>query len=130
LGQYEKQIRDKRQGTTRDADMTISFYVKTTDDPKTVATVVCDFNYYEGEHPEDKYSWVTESRKSGEDEYWEIKGKYAPLKDLALIGLAYRAGDTVVLGEVEDDLATNFLNPLLKKYGFENLKWIVVATKR
>jgi hypothetical protein len=109
--------------------VTISFYVKTADDPKTVADVVCAFNYYQGEHPEDKYSWVAEPKKTGEEEYWEIKGKYAPLKDLTLIGLAYRTGDAVVLGEVDDDLAVNFLDPLLKKYGFDNVKWIVVPTK-
>jgi len=106
--------------------MTISFFVKTVDDPKTVAEIVCAFNYYQGEHPEDKYSWVTEPKKTGEEEYWEIKGKYAPLKDLSLIGLAYRTGDTVVLSEVNDDLAANFLNPLLEKYGFDSIKWIVV----
>ena len=106
--------------------MTISFFVKTVDDPKMVAETVCAFNYYQGEHPEDKYSWVAEPKKTGEEEYWEIKGKYAPLKDLSLIGLAYRTGDTVVLSEVIDDLAANFLNPLLEKYGFDSIKWIVV----
>ena len=110
--------------------MTIWFYIKTTQDPKTVADIVCDFNYYQGEHPEDKYSWVTEPQKNGAEEYWEIKGKYAPLKDLTLIGLAYRAGDTVVLGEVIDDLAENFLDPLLEKYGFDNIKWIIVPNKQ
>jgi hypothetical protein len=110
--------------------MTIWFYIKTNQDPKTVADIVCKFNYYQGEHPEDKYSWVTEPKKNGEEEYWEIKGKYAPLKDLALIGLAYRAGDTVVLGEVIDDLAVNFLDPLLEKFGFDNVKWITVPNKQ
>jgi len=109
--------------------MTISLYVKTADDPKTVADVVCAFNYYQGEHPEDKYSWVAEQKKTGDEEYWEIKGKYAPLKDLTLIGLAYRTGDTVVLGEVNDDLAENFLDPLLAKYGFDNVKWIVIPPR-
>jgi hypothetical protein len=110
--------------------VTISFYVKTADDVKAVADVVCAFNYYQGEHPEDKYSWIAELKKTAEEEYWEIKGKYAPLKDLTLIGIAYRAGDTVVLGEVADDLAENFLDPLLAKYGFENVKWIVITIKR
>ncbi len=108
--------------------MTIWFYVKTNDDPKMVADFVDKFNFYKGEHPEDEYSWVTEKGK-GEGEYWEIKGKYAPLKDLTLIALAYRSGDTVVLSEVEDDLAPNFLDPLLEKYGFDNVKWIVVPPK-
>ena len=102
--------------------MTISFYVKTTNEPNAVARVVCDFNAYQGEHPEDKYTWIVEPKKSDGEEYWEIKGKYAPLKDLTLIGIAYKAGDTVVLGEVDDDLAANFLDPLLEKYGFEILE--------
>ncbi len=110
--------------------MTIAFYVKTADDPKTVAEVVCAFNFYQGEHPEDKYSWVAEPKKNGADEYWEIKGKYAPLKDLTLIGLVYRVGDAVVLGEVEDNLAENFVDPLMAKYGFDNVRWIVVPAKR
>ncbi len=110
--------------------MTIWFYVKTGDEPKAVADAVCEFNFYQGEHPEDKYSWVTELKKSDDEEYWEIRGKYAPLKDLTLIGLAYRVGDTVVLSEVDDDLAENFLDPLLKRYGFDNVKWIVVPKKR
>jgi hypothetical protein len=106
--------------------MTTWFYVKTNDDPKTVADVVCEFNFYQGEHPEDKYSWVTERKESGGEEYWEIKGKYAPLKELTLIGLAYRMGDAVVLSEVDDDLAANFLDPLMNKYGFDNVKWMIV----
>lgn len=110
--------------------MTISFYVKTTDDPKAVADTVCAFNLYQGEHPEDKYSWVAELKKTGEEEYWEIKGKYAPLKDLTLIALVYRTGDAIVLGEVEDDLAENFIDPLIAKYGFDNVGWIVVPAKR
>ena len=111
--------------------MTITFCVKTSDNPQTVGQTVCDFNYYQGEHPEDKYSWIIQSGKSKEEgEYWEIKGKYAPLKDLTLIALTYRAGDTVVLSEIEDSLAPNFLDPLLEKYGFDNLKWIVVPPKR
>jgi hypothetical protein len=104
--------------------MTIWFYVKTSDNPKSVGEVVCSFNFYQGEHPEDKYTWIMEKGK--EEEYWEIKGKYDPLKDLVLIGIAYRIGDTVVLSEVDDDLAPNFLDPLLEKYGFDNVKWIVV----
>ena len=110
--------------------MTISFYVKTADGPKIVADVVCAFNFYQGEHPEDKYSWVTELKKTGEDEYWEIKGKYAPLKELTLIALVYRTGDAIVLGEVEDNLAENFIDPLIAKYGFENVRLIVVPAKR
>jgi len=109
--------------------MTIWFYVKTADDPKKVAEIVGKFNFYKGEHPEDEYSWVAEKGK-GEGEYWEIKGKYAPLKDQTLIALTYRVGDSVVLSEVEDNLAPNFLDPLFEKYGFDRVKWIVVPPKK
>ncbi len=109
--------------------MTLWFYVKTNDDPKAVGDVVCAFNYTEGQHPEDKYSWIMEVGKD-EPGYWEIKGKYAALKDLTEIGIVYRIGDAVVLAEIDDDLAPDFLDPLITKYGFDNVKWIVVPKKR
>ena len=105
--------------------MTIWFYVKTSDDPKTVGDIVCVFNFMEGIHPGDNYSWIMEVGKD-EPGYWEIKGKYAGLKDLTEIGIVYRIGDTVVLSEIDDDLAPDFLDPLIKKYGFDNVKWIVI----
>jgi len=111
--------------------MTTTFIVKTSDNAQIVGQAVCDFNLYQGEHPEDKYSWIIQLGKNvkEEGEYWEIKGKYAPLKDLTLVALAYRAGDTVILSEIDDNLTPNFLDPLLDKYGFDNVKWIVVLSK-
>lgn len=103
--------------------MTIWFYVKTTDDPKTVGDIVCSFSFIQGIHPEDKYSWIMQ--KVGDD-YWEIRGKYAPLKDLSLVGIVYRVGDSVVLSEIDDSLAPVFIDPLIEKYGFDKVKWIVI----
>lgn len=108
--------------------MTIWFYVKTNDDPKAVGEVVCNFNYTEGIHPGDKYSWILEPGK-GESAFWVIKGKYAALKDLSVIGVVYRVGDTVVLSEIDDVLAPNIIDPLIGKYGFDNLKWIVTVKR-
>jgi hypothetical protein len=91
--------------------MTIWFYVKTNEDPKAVGEVVCAFNFMQGQHPEDKYSWIIEP---GRDEpgYWEIKGKYAALKDLTIICIVYRIGDTVVFAEIDDEgLSPNFIDP-------------------
>jgi hypothetical protein len=107
--------------------MTIWFYVKTKDDSKTVGDVVCAFNYTEGIHPNDKYSWIMQESRD-EPGSWEIWGKYAGLKDLTEIGLVYRIGDTVVLSEFDNDLAPNLVDPLITKYGFDNVKWIVVPT--
>jgi len=109
--------------------MTIWFYVKTGEDPKMVGDVVCAFNYTEGLHPEDKYSWIMEEGKD-EPGYWEIKGKYSALKDLTEIAIVYRIGDAVVFAEIDDNLAPDFLDPLISKYGFDNVKWIVVPKPR
>jgi len=51
------------------------------------------------------------------------------LKDLASVGFAYRKGDTVVISDVDDGFASNFLDPLIEKYGFDNVKWIVVPKR-
>jgi len=109
--------------------MTIWFCVKTHESPKMVGEVVCAFNYTRGEHPEDEYSWIVQERRSGTEEYWEIKSKYSGLKDMVSMGFAYRKGDTVILSDVDDRFAPNFLDPLLEKYGFENVKWIVVSKR-
>ncbi len=107
--------------------MTLWFYVKTSDDPQVVGEIVCKFNFTSGQHSGDEYSWILEK---GRDEpgYWEIKGKYSKLKDLTFIGIVYRTGDTVVLSEIDDDLAPDVIDPLLEKYGFDNVKWIVVPS--
>ena len=109
--------------------MTIWFYVKTSDDPKVVGDVVCAFNFSQGEHPQDQYSWVM---MPGRDEtgYWEIRGKYAVIKDLTEIGIVYRIGDTVVLAEIDDDLTPDVMDPLITKYGFDNVKWLVIQKTR
>jgi hypothetical protein len=109
--------------------MTLWFYVKTSDDPKDVGDIVCSFNFTQGKHPGDQYSWIMQVGRDAPD-YWEIRGKYAALKDLTEIGIIYRIGDTVVLAEIDDDLAPDFLDPLLTKYGFDNVKWIVVSKTR
>jgi hypothetical protein len=105
------------------------FYVKTNDSPRAVGDAVCAFNIFQDQHPKGKYSWIMEQGK-GESEYWQIKSKYEDLEDLVFVALVYRAGDTVVLAEVDDDFVPNFLDPLLEKYGFDNIKWVVTTPKR
>ena len=109
--------------------MTIWLYVKTLEDPKAVGEIVCAFNYTEGKHPEDQYSWIMEAGRD-EPSYWEIRGKYSALKDLTEIAIVYRIGDTVVLSEIDDNLAPNFLDPLITKYGFDNVKWLVTPAMK
>ena len=108
--------------------MTTWFYVKTSATPKAVGDVVCAFNVFEDPHPKGRYSWVMEKGK-GEEENWLIMGKYEEVKMQTNVALVYRTGDTVALGEVHDDFVSNFLDPLIREYGFDNVKWIVTATK-
>jgi hypothetical protein len=105
------------------------FYVKTNDDVKAVGDAVCAFNVFQDNHPKGKYSWIMEKGK-GEDEYWEIKSQFEGTKVLNNVAIVYRTGNTVVLGEVNDDFVPNFLDPLLEKYGFDNIKWIVTNPKK
>lgn len=120
----KSQIKDLEQ-IISGAKMTISFFVKTGESPKMVGEIICSFNYTRGEHPEDEYTWVIHERKEGAEEYWEIESRYAGLKDRVTVGIAYKKGDTVILSDVDDEFVLNFLDPLLEKYGFDRIKWIV-----
>jgi len=111
--------------------MTMWFYVKTTDNPKTVGETVCAFNVFEDEHPKGKYSWImVPGTGKGEGEYWQIQSQFEDLRDTAFVALVYRTGDSVVLAEVGDGFVPNFMDPLVEKYGFDNLKWVVATSKR
>lgn len=109
--------------------MTLWFYVKTLEEPKSVGETVCADNTIMGQHPGDEYSWILQEGRD-ESGYWEIRGKYSKLKDLTEVAIVYRIGDAIVLAEVDDALAPNFVDPLITKYGFDNVKWLSVATNR
>ncbi len=94
--------------------MTIWFYVKTNDDLKAVGDTVCTYNTFEDEHPKGKYTWIMQ-KGPGDEEYWQIEGKWEAYPDLTDIALLYKTGDAVVLGEVKDDFVPNFMVPLVKK---------------
>ena len=80
-----------------------------------MAQVVCSFNTFDEETPDGKYVWSTE-KGEGVEEYWKILSKYERQKTVSCVSLVYREGDTVVLGEVADEVLPNFLAPLLAKY--------------
>ena len=109
--------------------MTIWFCVKTNQVPDAVAQVVCDFNTFDEETPSGKCAWTVE-KGEGVEEYWRILSRYERAKEVSCVALVYREGDTVVLGEVADEVLPNFLAPLLAKYGFDLVKWIVANPKR
>ena len=108
--------------------MTIWFCVKTDESPDSVAQIVCNFNTFDEETPNGKCIWMIEKGK-GTEEYWQILSHYEATKGDSCMALVYREGDTVVLGEVADDILPNFMAPLLAKYGFDYVKWIVANPK-
>ena len=73
---------------------------------------------------------MEQGKEESEGEYWQIESRYEEMKDLEVVALVYITGDTVVLGEIDDNFVPNFLDPLLEKYGFEKVKWIVATPKR
>ena len=109
--------------------MTIWFCVKTAKIPNEVAQVICAFNTFDEETPNGKITWYIE-KGEGIEEYWKILSKAEKQKDVTCVALVYREGDTVVLGEVADEVLPNFMAPLLAKYGFDYVKWIVANPKR
>jgi hypothetical protein len=109
--------------------MTIWFCVKTAQTPNHVAEVVRAFNTFEEETFDGKCMWFVEKGK-GLEEYWQILSKNEHQKDVSCIALVYQEGDTVVLGEISDEYLPNFLAPLLARYGFDNVKWIVTSPKQ
>ena len=109
--------------------MTIWFCVKTNQAPDSVAQVVCAFNTFDEETPSGEHTWIVE-KGEGVEEYWKILSKYEHRKEISCVALVYREGDTVVLGEVADEVLPNFLAPLLAKYGFYSVKWIAANPKR
>lgn len=109
--------------------MTIWFCVKTNQAPSAVAQVICDFNTFDEETPNGKCRWTVEKGK-GVEEYWQILSRYdRQSSKISCVALVYREGDTVVLGEVANEVLPNFLAPLLAKYGFDLVKWIVANPK-
>jgi hypothetical protein len=109
--------------------MIIWFCVKTNQSPDAVAQIICTFNTFEGETPDFPYIWTVE-KGEGAEEYWKILSKHKQQNNVSTVSLVYQTGDTVILGEVSDEVLPNFLAPLLTKYGFDNVKWMIANPKR
>jgi len=92
-------------------------YCKTVDDPKIVADYVCEANFGQ-ESSENKQVIKDES----EDDCWIIQTCYPKNETSALI---YRIGPEVVVIEIDENCASNIIEPLMKKYGFDSVKWLL-----
>ena len=92
-------------------------YCKTKDDPKFVADYVCKANF--GELNSENKSQIV--KDENEDSCWIIQSKR--LNETSAI--IYRIGPEIVALETDDDCVSNIIEPLMKKYGFNNVKWLL-----
>jgi hypothetical protein len=92
-------------------------YCKTGDDPKIIADYVCKANF--GEVNGENKSQII--KDENEDDCWLLQSKSMD-ETSAII---YRIGPEIVALEIDDDCAQNIIEPLMKKYGFNKVKWLL-----
>ncbi len=96
----------------------IWIYCKTVDDPKKVGEFICKANT--PQEKDESRSWVIQDENES--------GTYTigvACKD-STAAMVYRIGRSVVVIEVDAHCAPNVIEPLMEKYGFDNVKWVLV----
>ncbi len=88
-------------------------YCKTVDSPRKVGELICKANSV-GE----KAIWMLKDKC--EEDFWVIETKCEKSPDL----IVYQVGESLVVIEVDDECASEVIEPLMQNYGFENVKWI------
>ena len=92
-------------------------YCKTVDDPKDVGDYVCKSNF-EHENNENKSQVL---KDENEDDCWIIETDH----NNETSAIIYRIGHEIVVIELDETCASNVIEPLMKKYGFDNVKWLL-----
>jgi len=92
-------------------------YCQTTDDPKEVGEYICESNFVE--ECDDKKSRVF--KDENEDNCWLIQ---TCLRN-ETSAIIYRVSQNVIGIEIDDDCAVSVIEPLMKKYGFANIRWLI-----
>ena len=92
-------------------------YCKTTDKPKEVGEYICKSNFGRG----DNYIESKVMKDEIEEDCWLIETK----SQNETSAMVYKIGNEVVAVEIDDDCAINVIEPLMKKYGFTNVKWLL-----
>jgi hypothetical protein len=91
----------------------ISIYCKTFDGSKKVGEFICKAN------SEEKTEWLL--KDECEEDSWIIETKCEKSPN----ALVYSISNSVVVIEVDDECASKVIEPLMGKYGFENVKWLL-----
>jgi len=92
-------------------------YCKTVDAPKKVGEYICEANF--GQVTDDLKSHV--KKYESEDDCWLIETD--PSNETS--AMIYRIGNEVVVIEIDESCASNVIEPLMSKYGFDNVKWLL-----
>ena len=92
-------------------------YCQTTDDPEKVGEYICDSNFVDG--CGDNKSRVF--KDENEDGCWLIQ---TCLRN-ETSAIIYRVSQNIIGIEIDDNCAVNVIEPLMKKYGFTNIRWLI-----
>ena len=87
-------------------------YYNTKDSPRIVGKVVCRANFMKNS----RRSWII----SDEGDSCIIKTN----SNDHCVAVVYCVGDSVVGIEIDDNCASKVVEPLIKEYNFENVKWL------
>ena len=94
----------------------ICIYCKTSDNLKQVANFLCIANSAQNKNSDS--SWAT---VQSEDDCWAIETNCN--KDTA--AMIYKISNNIICIEADDNCAPKVIEPLMKKYGFNNIKWLI-----
>lgn len=91
----------------------ISIYCKTSDGSKKVGELICKAN------SEEKTEWLLKDECDEDSWIIETNCKKSPN------AMVYSISNSVVVIEADDECASKVIEPLMGKYGFENVKWLL-----
>lgn len=95
----------------------INIYCNTSDDPKNVGKLLCRANSVQDKNEND--SWGV---NKSEDDCWIVETKCNP----SAAAMIYRIGNEVICIEVDNNCAPKVIETLIEKYGFDNVKWLLI----
>ena len=94
----------------------IIIYCKTLDDSTLVGELLFRINSVQNKNENE--SWTLDEN---EDDCWILATKCNQYP----VAVIYRIGNEVVCIEIDDNCAPKVIAPLIEKYGFENVKWLL-----
>ena len=92
-------------------------YCKTGDTLKDIGSYICKSNFSH----RNIYAKSKIVKDELEKDCWLIKTESRSQTS----AMVYRIEDEIVAIEIDDDCAVNVIEPLMKKYGFANVKWMI-----